>query len=100
MSFNTACKPNLALANDARLEQTLMRQRLKAGELGFDEFLDETPCSCRKLAVAKVLTWLPGIRASMADKIIEAVPLPYGVQLFALTQQERYRLYELAAKRA
>lgn len=74
----------LAKADAARMERADTRKRLRHGDLDWDSFLDEPPASCRRVPVAKVLTWLPNIGPDRAKRILLAVP---GVDVDVLVEQ-------------
>lgn len=100
MSVEDTKYAHLALANEVRAEQTRIHWALKKGELDFADFLDENPCSCRKLMVDKVLRWLPNVSHKKANRIMNVVYIDAYARMGDLTQTEKYALHAAVERRS
>lgn len=63
----------LERANAVRTEKAVIKRRLKAGDLMMDKLLAELPPVVRKLPIATLLKWGPGLRGRDAHKKISLI---------------------------
>lgn len=87
-------------ANVVRIARANVRRRLATLELPFEDFLDETPETCLKVAIVKVLQWLPNIGRNRAYSIISILSvddprITADTRLGELQNSDKCRLFDL-----
>lgn len=90
----------LTNANLVRFDRSDVRRRLVSFELDFDKFLDETPASCMRTSLFRVLTWLPNIGRNRAQAIVRALreddpDVSADTRMGELSSRAKYKLYAL-----
>ncbi|WP_329142643.1 integration host factor [Streptomyces sp. NBC_01456] len=76
----------------ARRERAEARKALKRGELTLTEVLDSPSHTLRKMPVLSLLTSLPGIGKTRAQKILTELNIPGDHRLRCLGPRQRARL--------
>jgi hypothetical protein len=89
----------LSIANDVKARRRALRRDRATGELGAaDLILGSWPCIDGAM-VGVVLSWLPSIGPSYADRICEDAGVRYGREFARLTQRQKRVLIDVIAKR-
>lgn len=85
----------LELANAVRSEKSQIRKDLKSGKLRIDVLLRTLPECIRKVAVAEVLSWCPGVGvqrrrvSTKIPRIMQGVVLDGGMPIGKLPDRHR-----------
>lgn len=90
----------LALAQRARRERSRVRAAITAGDADAVKLIHEPPACVEKVAVRDFLTWLPGIGAKRARKMLKGVVLSDDLPLGKLSPHTRLRVARALEERA